>query len=115
MSDTRTPPDPASPPPDPQRAYRPSDRFWPYAELPEEPTPERAVALARQAPEYREVGTGVKRRFRARFYPDDALELRDLFEIVERHDDCQVLVDDRAVPFARELWLPLMWLLIRRD
>ena len=32
-----------------------------------------------------------------------------------RHDGCQVLVDDRSVPFARELWLPLMWLLIRPD
>lgn len=76
---------------------------------------ERAVALARKAPEYREVGSGSTLRHRARFFPDDALALRDLFEIVERHDGCQVLVDDRAVPLARELWLPLMWLLIPRD
>jgi hypothetical protein len=151
MSDTRTPPDLTSTPSAPQREYRPSDRFWPYADLPDEPTPEelaaldpelhdalfgpkerpfsitlsfpefdgddfeQAVALAREAPEYREVGTGGKRRYRARFYPDNALELRDLFQIVGRHDDCHVLVDDRAVPFARELWLPLMWLLIRPD
>ena len=75
----------------------------------------RAVALAKKAPEYREVGSGETLRHRARFYPENALELRDLFEIVGPHDECQVLVDDRAVPFARELWLPLMWLLIPRE
>ena len=76
---------------------------------------DRAVALARKAPEYREVGTGATLRHRARFFPDSALAMRDLFEIVCRYDECQVLVDDRAVPFARELWLPLMWLLIPRE
>jgi hypothetical protein len=76
---------------------------------------ERAVALAKRAPEYREVGAGETLRHRARFYPENALELRHLFEIVGSHDECQVLVDDRAVPFARELWLPLMWLLIPRE
>ena len=39
---------------------------------------------------------------------------RDLFEIVGRHDECDVLVDDRPVPYARELWLPLLWFLIPR-
>ena len=76
---------------------------------------ERAVALAKGAPEYREVGSGETLRHRARFYPENALELRNLFEIVGPHDECLVLVDDRAVPFARELWLPLMWLLISRE
>jgi len=72
----------------------------------------RAVSLAKQAPEYREVGSGTALRHRARFYPENALELRNLFEIVGRYDECHVLVDDRAVPFGRELWLPLMWFLI---
>ncbi len=74
---------------------------------------ERAVSLARSAPEYREVGQGNHFRHRARFYPDDARELRTLFEIVGRHDECEVLVDDRPIPLARELWLPLLWLMIR--
>ena len=76
---------------------------------------DRALALARKAPEYQQIGIGGGLRHRALFFTGDALALRDLFEIVGRYDDCQVLVDDRAVPFARELWLPLMWLLIRRD
>ncbi len=131
-------------------AYRPDERFWPYANLPEQPTEEelaaldpdlraalfgppplpfsitlvfprfeapdyeQAVALARASAEYRETGRGVERRHRARFYPGDAEKLRALFEIVGRFDACEVLVDDRPVPYARELWLPLLWFLIPR-
>ena len=57
-------------------------------------------------------GEGAARRHRARFYPPDALRLRTLFEIVGRLDACDVLIDDRPLPYARELWLPLMWFLI---
>ncbi len=138
---------PSGPVPD----YRPSDRFWPYADLPEAPTDDelaaldpdlhdalfgrterpfsitlsfprfdgdeydRAVELARAAPEYRLVGKDAGVRHRARYFPADAGQLRDLFEIVGRHDECDVLVDDRPVPYARELWLPLVWFLIPRD
>ena len=141
--DENTPP--AVPVPD----YRPVERFWPYVDLPEQPTDEelaslnpelaealfgrpplpfsvslefprfdgpdydRAVALARASSEYREIAGGPALRHRARFYPQEAVKLRDLFEIVGRLDACEVLVDDRPVPYARELWLPLIWFLIR--
>jgi hypothetical protein len=136
---------PAVPVPD----YRPIERFWPYVNLPEQPTDEeladlnpelaealfgrpplpfsvslefprfdgpdyaRAVELARASSEYREIGKGPGVRHRARFYPQSAANLRDLFEIVGRFDTCTVLIDDRPVPYARELWLPLLWFLIR--
>ena len=136
---------PAVPVPD----YRPVERFWPYVDLPEQPTDEelaalspelsealfgrpalpfsvslefspfdgpdysRAVEMARGSAEYRELGSGSAVRHRARFYPQDAATLRDLFEIVGRYDSTDVLVDDRPVPYARELWLPLIWFLIR--
>jgi hypothetical protein len=129
-------------------AYRPLERFWPYVDLPEQPTDEelanldpalaealfgtprrpfsvsldfpvfpgsdyeRAVELARGSAEYLELGTGDAVRHRARFYPSQALQLRTLFEIVGRLDACEVLIDDRPLPYARELWLPLMWFLI---
>ncbi len=132
------------------RQTRPIERFWPYAEHSEEPTPEelaaldpdlhaalfgardipfsitlvfapfpgegysRAVDLARQSAEYREVGAGAAVRHRARFFPGDALRLRDLFEIVGSQPGSDVLVDDRPVPYARELWLPLLWFLLLR-
>jgi hypothetical protein len=73
----------------------------------------RAVALAREAPEYTETGAGRTFRHRARFYPADALKLRDLFDIVGPREGSEVLIDDRPVPYARELWLPLVWFLIR--
>jgi hypothetical protein len=130
-------------------AYRPSERFWPYVEVPEEPTEEelaaldpelaaalfgappkpfsitlafppfegadyaRAVEMAKGSAEYRETGRGEAFRHRARFYSGDAVALRDLFHLVGRLDACEVLVDDRPVPYARELWLPLVWFLIR--
>lgn len=141
---------PDNTPPDvPVPDYRPVERFWPYVDLPEQPTPEelasldpelaealfgrpkgpfsvslefspfdgpdytRAVEMARASVEYRESGAGESLRHRARFYPDAAIKLRDLFEIVGRFDSTDVLIDDKPMPYARELWLPLVWMLIR--
>jgi hypothetical protein len=128
--------------------FRPLERFWPYAELPEQPTDEelaaidpdlqealfgarprpfsitlvfppldtpdfgRALELAREAAEFRESGQGADRRYRARFWSSDASRLRDLFQIVGPSDATEVLIDDRPVPYARELWLPLVWFLL---
>ena len=53
-------------------------------------------------------------RHRARFFPGDRpLRLRELYELVSAQPEHEVLIDDRPVPFARELWLPLVWFLIR--
>lgn len=136
---------PATPP-----EYRPLERFWPYADLPEQPTDEelasldpdlqealfgakprpfsitlvfprldlqdftRALDIARASAEYRETGSGPTLRYRARFWSSDAVRLRDLFEIVGPSDATEVLIDDRPVPYARQLWLPLVWFLIPR-
>jgi len=130
--------------------YRPLERFWPYADLPEQPTddelaaidpdlhealfgakprpfsitlvfpalevPEfdRALDLARGSAEFRETGSGAARRYRARFWSSDASRLKDLFQIVGPSDATEVLIDDRSVPYARELWLPLVWFLLPR-
>jgi len=133
-----------------QPKYRPLERFWPYAELPEQPTEaelaaldpdlhealfgakprpfsitlvfprldtpefERALDLARSSAEFREAGSGEARRYRARFWSSDAMKLRELFQLVGASDATEVLIDDRPVPYARELWLPLVWFLIPR-
>lgn len=132
------------------RRTQPLERFWPYADHPEQPTPEelaaldpdlhaalfgprqlpfsvtvvfprfdgddydRAVALAREAAEYRQVGSGDDFRHRARFFSSEALALRDLFQLTGFHPRTEVLIDDRPVPYARELWLPMIWLLLLR-
>jgi hypothetical protein len=128
---------------------RPLERFWPYAELAEEPSAQElaaldpdlhaalfgappgpfsislqfppfdapdyaeAVTLAKASRDYREIGQGDDRRHRATFHSADAAQLRALFHIVGRFDACEVLVDGRPVPYARELWLPLVWFLLR--
>ena len=138
-----------TPPQVPVPDYRPVERFWPYVDLPEQPTDEelaainpelaevlfgrpplpfsvsiefprfdgpdyvRAVEMARRSAEYRELAAGSELRHRARFYPQDAFKLRELFELVGRFDASDVLIDDRPVPYARELWLPLLWFLIK--
>lgn len=130
--------------------HRPLERFWPYAELPEQPTdaelaaldpdlqealfganprpfsltlvfpaldvPDfpRALTLARQSAEFRETGAGPAHRYRARFWSSDATRLFELFRIIGGADATEVLIDDRPVPFARELWLPLVWFLLPR-
>src|SRR5262245_35318625 len=130
--------------------YRPLERFWPYADLPEQPTEEelakvhpdvarvvfgapalpfsisivfpafegeayaRAVTLAKASDEYVEVTTGGVLTHRARFFPGDRpARLKDLYDVVATVPDSEVLVDDQPVPYARELWLPLVWCLIR--
>lgn len=69
----------------------------------------RALAKARASAEYLETGTGTERRHRARFFSTDALRLRDLFELVGPVPGMDVLIDDRPIPYTRELWLPLLW------
>jgi hypothetical protein len=135
--------------PDPPK-YRPLERFWPYADLSEQPSEQelaaldpdlhealfgarprpfsitvvfpdldiaafpRALALAQASAEFRETGMGEAHRYRARFWSSDAARLRELFELVGPADATEVLIDDRPVPYARELWLPLVWFLIPR-
>ena len=68
----------------------------------------RALEMARASAEYREIGAGDRRAPpRAVLSRATRVRLRDLFEIVGRFDATEVLIDDRPVPYARELWLPL--------
>lgn len=74
----------------------------------------RALEMARSAPEFQEVTFGNRRTYRARFFPGpDAIRMRDLYELVGSVPDSRVLIDDRPLPYARELWLPLVWCLIQ--
>lgn len=133
-----------------QPTRRPLDRFWPYADLSEQPSDEelaalhpelraaifgaeslpfsitvsfprfegeayaRAAALAAEADEHQTVGEGAAFRHLATFFPGDRpVRLRDLYEVVGGVPGSEVLIDGKPVPYARELWLPLVWFLIR--
>jgi len=130
--------------------HRPLERFWPYADLPEQPSeaeleaihPElrralfgadalpfsitlvfpafagdgfaRALELARVSDEFQEVRVDRGVRYRARFFPGEGpLRVRELYELIADVPDTEVLIDDRPLPYARELWLPLVWCLIK--
>jgi len=73
-----------------------------------------ALALAKSSPEYLESGKGEGLRHRARFTPEQVPAIRDLWQLVGRFPMSEVLIDDRPVPYARELWLPLLWYLLPR-
>jgi len=70
---------------------------------------DKALAKAKASQEFIETGEGANRRYRARFFSSDALQLRDLFELVGPVPGTEVLIDDRPVPYSKELWLPLLW------
>ena len=70
---------------------------------------ERAVAIARRNPTYAEEGSGAWVRHSATYTPAEVDDLFDLFNLVYAWDDTEVLVNNRNIPYASSLWLPLMW------
>jgi hypothetical protein len=128
-----------------QPKVRPLERFWPYADLPEQLSVEeqaalhpdlyqalygrrpdrpfsitlvfpeldlpdfaRALHIARRSPEFRQTGSGPLTRYHARFSIGDAAGLRDVFNVVGRSAETEILVDDQEWPYGRELWIPLV-------
>lgn len=80
---------------------------------PDGPQAARALALARAADVYAEEPAAGAAVHRAEFGTEAAARLRDLFALVGERKGTEVLVDGKRVPYARELWLPLFWLLVR--
>lgn len=82
---------------------------FPALDMPDFP---RALELAREAAEFREMGRDESLRYRARFWSSDAKRLRELYQIVGRSGALEILIDEKPLPYTRELWLPLVWLVI---
>jgi hypothetical protein len=72
----------------------------------------RAVELARRSPLYRAASSADGLRHHAAFDAASARVLRDLFDLVGPRPGTEVLVDGKRVPYAHELWLPLMWIFV---
>lgn len=74
----------------------------------------RALELAQASDEFQELTIEGRTRYRARYFSSaDPIRLRALYEVVGGVPGSQVLIDDRPLPYARELWLPLVWCLIK--
>ena len=71
-----------------------------------------ALDLARQSPDFRQTGSGALTRYQAQFPIADAARLRDVFDVVGGAADTEILVAGQSVPYARELWMPLVNLFI---
>ena len=69
-----------------------------------------AVELARVSAVYREQREGDLLRHRAAFTAQEAAVFRDLYDIVGGRPGTDVLVDEKKVPYAREIWMPLFFL-----
>ena len=76
------------------------------------PAGERAVLLARRSAVYRETSSAQGQRHHAGFDSASARLLRDLFDLVGQRPGTEVLVDGKRVPYAHEIWLPLMWIFV---
>ncbi len=91
----------------PDRASRPFSITLVFPRL-DVPDFSRALELARRSPGFRETGAGPGTRYRARFFTADAARLREVFDVVGRSADTEILVDDQPLPYGRELWIPLV-------
>jgi hypothetical protein len=75
---------------------------------------QQALRLAQASDEYSVTEADGRTWHRARFVVRDRpVRIRDLYVIVGGVPGNEVLVNDRRIPYARELWLPMVWLLIR--
>jgi hypothetical protein len=76
----------------------------------EGPNGPRAVELARVSPVYKETRQGETVRHHAAFDASQAPVFRDLYDLVGVLPNTDVLVDNKKVPYARELWMPLYFI-----
>jgi hypothetical protein len=90
------------------RPFRVAIEFEPF----EGPEAVRALELARRAPVYRESQEAGRTVHHAAFETRQATVLRALFQLVGGRPGTEVLVDGKRVPYATELWLPLVWLFV---
>jgi hypothetical protein len=69
----------------------------------------KAVALAKKNPTYKEEGDGEWIRHSAVYTPSEVDDLFDLFNIVNDWESTEILVNHKKIPYGHQLWLPLMW------
>ena len=75
----------------------------------DDPSYPEAVALAERAPRYRCEGSDRWLRHYAGYTIDQVQDLHRLFAWVGDYPSCEILIKDKKVPYARELWLSFFW------
>lgn len=74
---------------------------------------DKAVALAHKAAGYRVDSSSEPPRHHVRYGVDQVNALLESFTLIEDDPDAEVLVKDKKVPLARELWLPFFWFFVK--
>ncbi len=90
------------------RPFRVSLRFDRF----DGPGLEPALALARRSALFREQQGRDGVEYHAAFDAGEARTLLNLYEIVKERPDLEVRIDGRKLPYAHELWLPLVFLFV---
>jgi hypothetical protein len=71
-----------------------------------------ALALARRSALFREEAGRDGPVYHAAFDAGEARTLLNLFEIVKERPDLELRVDGKKLPYAHELWLPLVFMFV---
>jgi hypothetical protein len=69
----------------------------------------KAVELAKKNPTYKEEGSGENICHSATYAPEGVEELHELFTLVHKWEDVDILINHKRIPYGPQLWLPLMW------
>ncbi|MEW6456150.1 MAG: hypothetical protein AB1410_05475 [Acidobacteriota bacterium] len=70
---------------------------------------DRAVELARKSPTYYELGDGNLKKYYVSYTPREVEDLFELFNLIKDFKTLEVLIANKRIPYAVELWLFLMW------
>lgn len=74
-----------------------------------------AVTLAERAPGYRREGTDEYLRHFATYGVSEVDALHRLYARVSAYPTSELLVRDKRVPYAKELWLPFFWFFLEEQ
>ncbi|MCP2520081.1 hypothetical protein NLC26_01135 [Candidatus Aminicenantes bacterium AC-708-M15] len=69
----------------------------------------KAVELAKKSPTYREEECAEGLKHYVTFTPEEVEELFQLFNLVHDFEDLEILINHKKLPYAHQLWIPLMW------
>lgn len=69
----------------------------------------KAMELAKKNTTYKEEGSGEWVRHSATYTPDEVDDLFELFNLIHKWENTEVLVNHKKIPYGQQLWLPLMW------
>jgi hypothetical protein len=69
----------------------------------------QAIGFASAYNTYSQEKVGRLTKHRVEFKPDQAWEIHQLYQMLEKSPHLEIYIDDMRLPHAATLWLPLLW------